>query len=343
MIFLKKSKYKEVFQPEKTLQFIFKEFASPDSRSFVHEQNSIPSAGVHIIKKGKFIGGREEVFYKTNIVFDKITSQKVNPFAGEIVASLNCITYIEKKVAYFSLSGLENNYYHFLIEFMARWFILSESRLCYDVIVIPKTFKYINDFIFLSNIPKDKILFIESDLCYQAKELMIPDLINNWEFEDYGKPFNRHCAKQWLPNWLGLKYKKLNRLSNELPINKSERIYISRKKASKRFFINEEEVEEFVEKKGFSVVVLEDISFYDQIQLFSNAKAIIAPHGAGLVNMIFAKNTISVLEIYPSNYLDPSFRLLSKTLNHDYEFIISESEKFKCDLFKVEKWINEKL
>jgi len=92
------------------------------------------------------------------------------------------------------------------------------------------------------------------------------------------------------------------RILNNLPISEgnqisySPNIYISRAKASGRRVINEDEVMEFLKPLGFVSYSLEDMSFAEQVRLFSNAKNIIASHGAGLTNMIFSPQNATVIE-----------------------------------------------
>lgn len=49
----------------------------------------------------------------------------------------------------------------------------------------------------------------------------------------------------------------------------------------------------------FKAVMLENLSFYEQIKYFNNAKLIIGIHGAGLANVLFCNKGATLLEIYP--------------------------------------------
>jgi len=92
------------------------------------------------------------------------------------------------------------------------------------------------------------------------------------------------------------------RILNNLPLGEGDQlsfspnVYISRAKASGRRVINEDEVVEFLRPLGFVSYSLEDLSFVEQVRLFSTAKMIIAPHGAGLTNIIFSPNETTVIE-----------------------------------------------
>ena len=81
----------------------------------------------------------------------------------------------------------------------------------------------------------------------------------------------------------------LDYIDLETPI-KENRIYLSRAKQKSRKIINEIEFYGSLRDHGFRRIFLEDYSFENQIQLFNNAEYIIAPHGAGLTNIVFCKN-----------------------------------------------------
>ena len=78
-----------------------------------------------------------------------------------------------------------------------------------------------------------------------------------------------------------------------------KKIYISRKLAIKRHLKNEDEFLPLLKKHGFSKVFLEKMTIKDQVKLFRSISHVIAPHGAGLTNVLFAPNNIKILEIRP--------------------------------------------
>jgi capsular polysaccharide biosynthesis protein len=78
------------------------------------------------------------------------------------------------------------------------------------------------------------------------------------------------------------------------------KIYISRRFADTRNLLNEAEVRSLVESRGFESFVLEDMSVADQIRLFAEAETIVAPHGAGLTNMIYADRPC-IIELMPTD------------------------------------------
>jgi hypothetical protein len=54
-------------------------------------------------------------------------------------------------------------------------------------------------------------------------------------------------------------------------------------------FPNETEVESGLKSYGFKTYLLEKMSLREQVILFAQAKIVIAPHGAGLTNLIFSQ------------------------------------------------------
>jgi glycosyltransferase involved in cell wall biosynthesis len=100
--------------------------------------------------------------------------------------------------------------------------------------------------------------------------------------------------------------------------NYPSKIYISRKNAEKRKFLNENEVIALVKNEGYTVVELEKLNIAEQAALFYHAKKIVAQHGAALTNLLYAQHT-SVVEIFhaPNQHLN-HYRDLCSQKELDY-------------------------
>ena len=101
-----------------------------------------------------------------------------------------------------------------------------------------------------------------------------------------------------------------------------ERIYVTRKKAKYRKVVNEEEVIRLVSDYGFSVIDFDDMSFWEQVTQMRAAKSVIAVHGAGMANIVFANPQTKVLELL-HEYKSPmayrfSYWIVCRTLGVDY-------------------------
>jgi hypothetical protein len=141
-----------------------------------------------------------------------------------------------------------------------------------------------------------------------------------WEMESLFVPSFTHetgYCRPWVVEWMR------NRLLPASAVtNGQRRIYLSRRMAARRRLLNEEEVFEALRKEGFEEVVAENLSFQEQVGVFANAEVVVAPHGAGLANLLFAPATTRVIELFSPRYINPCFFSMSLVLRHDYSCLI---------------------
>lgn len=103
--------------------------------------------------------------------------------------------------------------------------------------------------------------------------------------------------------------------------NVSSKIYVSRGKSSKRRLGNEKQVEEALAQIGFEIVYSEELEFVEQIELFSSATTVVAPHGAGLANVIWCNQSSRLLEIFPYDNLHSCYATLAASRGVYYRYI----------------------
>lgn len=113
------------------------------------------------------------------------------------------------------------------------------------------------------------------------------------------------------------KLSKLNMLGEENSQQNKRSIYISRSDAPVRRLSNEPELLESISDLNIQVCSLTGMSVREQISLFSSAKTIIGPHGAGLVNILFSKNS-TVIELMSTTRTWPGFKVISKMIDAKY-------------------------
>ena len=108
------------------------------------------------------------------------------------------------------------------------------------------------------------------------------------------------------PDWNVDKIKKIRTFAENLypqlsshQSRSQQRIYVSRKLAVKRHLANEEEFLGLLKEHKFRKVYLEQMSVREQVELFRSASHVIAAHGAGLTNVLFAPADVKILEIRP--------------------------------------------
>jgi tetratricopeptide (TPR) repeat protein/capsular polysaccharide biosynthesis protein len=217
------------------------------------------------------------------------------------------------------LSGLSGNvYFHWMVDVLPRlevmrcqginwtdidWFMVNSCRSPFQRQTLE-----------ILGIPPHKILESDRYSHIQAEQLVVPS-------------FAGHLG--WLSDWAlrFLRQSFLSKALTALPSNSQlypERIYISRAKAKYRKIFNESAVINILAKYGFISVALESMSFLEQVALFANAKAIVAPHGSGLTNLIFCDSGAKVVEIFSPHYVRPYFWTIAHQLQLEHYYLLGE-------------------
>lgn len=104
----------------------------------------------------------------------------------------------------------------------------------------------------------------------------------------------------------------------------SSRIYVSRQDAKSRNVAAEDDVVDALEPLGFESYALSELSIPDQIRLFGNAEAVVAPHGAGLVNLIHCEDA-AVFEVFPEDHVQAYYFSLARQLGFAYDCAVYPS------------------
>ena len=119
----------------------------------------------------------------------------------------------------------------------------------------------------------------------------------------------------------------------------TRKIYVSRQGSLTRSVLNHDQL--LLALKGWETVSLETMSIAEQIKIFSQASHILAPHGAGLVNLIWCRTGTKVTELQAvwgwsekkanrETILKKVYPILSHTLKLKHKVIITAAHhKFK--------------
>jgi tetratricopeptide (TPR) repeat protein len=79
------------------------------------------------------------------------------------------------------------------------------------------------------------------------------------------------------------------------------RWFLGRRNLRWRRLSNEAEIETALQARGFETVYTEDMTFAQQVTLFRNADAIVAPNGSSLLNLIFAPTELPIVVLGQHN------------------------------------------
>ncbi|WP_022948516.1 glycosyltransferase family 61 protein [Methylohalobius crimeensis] len=224
-----------------------------------------------------------------------------------------------------------NNYYHTLIDTIPRlYLLLHEYQGCRIKLLVPGKLQPWEEYFLPKILPKNiHFEYVSHKKIYKTDELILNSFMS--------RPFCGYLPDFYLDFFV-------SRFTPNRSRKKKNRIFVSRKHAAgNRKIKNETEVLNIIEPFGFKPYILEDLAISDQIELFYDADIIIAPHGAGLTNIIFSKNA-SIIELHPEPTITPHYFFLSKSLDHDYHYLTSDGEgrfsDFSVDIHKLKSILN---
>lgn len=100
------------------------------------------------------------------------------------------------------------------------------------------------------------------------------------------------------------------------------KLFISRADSGNRALVNEAEVAALAAAAGFTRVVLGGMPVAEQVRLFAEATHIVAPHGAGLANLVFCRPGTAVCELHMDCYVQWAFRRLAALRGLRYGCVI---------------------
>ena len=203
-------------------------------------------------------------------------------------------------------------YFHWMLESLPRMSLLENHVDILDGLFVPAHLEnFHRQSLQMLGIPESKLIPVSTESHFQPEHLFVPKM----------------CAIYNPPGWLHHWYKdKYLGLSKEEKRNdfKRKRIYISRSDANARRVNNEDQVIAALAKLGFDSVTLSDKTFYEQARLFNRADIIVAPHGAGLSNIVFCRADAKVIEIFPPRWMAPCFMTLALSVGCNYEYLVAE-------------------
>ncbi len=107
------------------------------------------------------------------------------------------------------------------------------------------------------------------------------------------------------------------------------RLYISRAGALRRRLVNEAEVMALLRPLGYEICDPAALSLREQIELFSSATHVVAPHGAGLANILFCRPGTVLLELMMDGYMNLCFRRLAALRGLRYGSVVGDAETGK--------------
>lgn len=213
------------------------------------------------------------------------------------------------------LSDYSFNYAHWLMDGLPKLALLEilnhDRRSDLKYIIPENPPSYIIDSLKLLGIKEKQLVEIKSS------SIVVEKLILTHAAQNNGRPSKTHFLK--IRNRLLSSF--LNNKNTPLP---HKLIYISRSNSSRKI-VNESEILPILNDYNFEIIRCEELSFTEQIEIFSQAKIILGSHGAGIYNQIFCNQGTTIIEIYNKQYWNHSSRMIASFLKHSHWHIFAEN------------------
>ena len=212
------------------------------------------------------------------------------------------------------------NYYHTLVENFPRLYLLHKepwASIPEIKLLLTGGPSPLEAFLLKEMCPPNVVIHpIDTGRLYRTETFILPSFLGR-----SGRPL---LPGEYLDYFCG-------RLLPDRPPRRNKRIYVSRQSAGTRRLLNAKDI---VDRFGLEAYQLETLDFQTQIKLFYDAELVVAPHGAGLANLIFSPPKTSVLELYPTPPpMRESYYYLSSSLNHEYSVLCGYADHKNQDFY----------
>lgn len=205
--------------------------------------------------------------------------------------------------------GTSGNYYHFLYDAIARYGVFRQAMpdVQLDAVIVPHATRYQRELLELAGIPGPH-LQPSRGVVFHADRLLVPNN-PNWALQ----------APPSMVAWLRQHLPPVN------PPAERTRLFLTRGTTpNTRIYVQEAELMKALEPRGFVRLDPGVLTVQEQIDVFSRAEIIVAPHGAGLTNVTFSPHDVKVLEMFPSTYVHRGLYAIVQAVGGEYRYLVAD-------------------
>jgi len=203
------------------------------------------------------------------------------------------------------------NYYHWLFDVLPKLALLQAAGEHPDAFCTVITQSFQQDSLKMLGIPMDKIYPLNSTSHY------LPDVVmassppgRDGEISTFTCAFLRDRLAGLLLSLDG----------------ERKRLVIVRDIPGRRSWLNFNDCRQIFLRLGFLFIKPEHLSISSQISLFASAEIVVAPHGAGLSNIVFCPKFAHILEIFSPRYINTCYWKLASVCGLSYSYLIGQSD-----------------
>ena len=214
------------------------------------------------------------------------------------------------------------NWYHYLIEILPKTLLLEETN-CKTILISDDISNYPTMKQALEALINEKhytIKLLNRKQNFKVKKLFFINEINKIEFNKLDSNIKNLDTGYHRENYL---YNLRNKLINKyIEDNKSQekKIFLWRENTH-RIAQNQNDVLQYLEKKGFKKIDPAKLNLKQQIEIFNSADIIIGTTGAAWTNLIFCKKNAKAIIFSPYYFNDfNAFSNLAQIFNIDLTY-----------------------
>ncbi|MDB5414976.1 MAG: hypothetical protein JWR10_3311 [Rubritepida sp.] len=182
-------------------------------------------------------------------------------------------------------SGLADNYFNWTLRYasgVAHYQALPEVS---QLVAPPPRKAYVADTLEFMGVPQHQVVHLEAPMIFERLTLVSPMAFGRYEISPLIVPNLREHPRV-----------------TELWRRPGRRLYIPRRKVRMRKVVNEPLVEAALKRLGFEVFDNATRGVREQVHAFRDASIVVAPHGAGLSNIVYCDEGTPVVEVVPEGY-----------------------------------------
>lgn len=206
-----------------------------------------------------------------------------------------------------------HNYAHWLTGHLPKFVVLRDRGELSNVLLPRRRPPFVDASLRLLGMDPEQFTTFENETVLEVEELTVLDT-------DRFRPELLRLARDAFAPMV-----RAGDVGRAPPLPGGRRVFLSRAGARLRRLIGEDELWAHLEPEGFERVRMEELSFADQVRLMRETAVLLAPHGAGLANMIFARPGTAVIELVNPLYPSPNFYAMAAGLGHPYWLVTAEA------------------
>jgi capsular polysaccharide biosynthesis protein len=234
---------------------------------------------------------------------------RVSPDGRNFVVSLPAVDRVVTQP--FILLGTDENFSHWLTRNLLKLAVLEADGIedTLPLLINEDLRSYQREYLELVGVSLQRLMPVPRGLLLSCRKLAVPVTLRN-----------RPRMRQGI-DWLRARvatHVTAPHLARDL-------LFLSRRDSTLRVMHNEAELEQALKPLGFTTFVAGEAAVTEQIQAFSRARVIVAAHGAGLTNLIFAPPGAFVLEIAtPGSAQMDDFRFIARVMGQRIVTLVAD-------------------